>query len=330
MSNFPDLLAALDSGRKLFIQTHDFPDHDALACAMGLRYLLEQYGVRSQIIFSGSIIRGDLKEFISYLNIPAEAASLFTLADDDQLIIVDSFKGNRNVSELGGDLRGIIDHHPQDISTAEGIPYIDLRSDYGSCSTIIASYYQETQTEIPKEIATAFLAGLYIDTSFLTRGVNTEDINLINLCYFIADREYLNIHVRNKIQSSDLPYFRYLLKHLTIADLCGFCYLPQGCEQNLMGILADFCLQIQEVRFVLLIARSNGGYTVSARSEIPEWDAAEFVKNLIEPQGFGGGHAHMAGGIINGSPSFHPNDLKIRLYELIRQRLASVKKKELL
>ncbi len=322
MSSFTEFADSLDSSREVYIQTHDFPDHDALASAMGVKYLLEQRGLACRIVYSGTIIRGDLKDFIRIIGIPAESTDSVTLKDDDQLIIVDGFLGNRNVRDLGASVKGIIDHHPQDVDSIPPVGFIDLRTDYGSCSTIIASYFQETDTPIPQNIATAFLAGLYIDTSFLTRGVSSQDIELINLCYFISDREYLNIHVRNKIQSSDLPYFRYLLKHLTIADLCGFCYLPQGCEQNLMGILADFCLSIQEVRFVLMISRNNGGYSISARSEKAGWDAAEIVKALIEPEGFGGGHAHMAGGVIKDRPDFHPNDLKNRLYAYIREHLA--------
>ncbi len=322
MPSFMKLIASLDRNKQVFIQTHDFPDHDALASANGLKYLLEQHGFCPRIVYSGLIIRGDLKDFIKIISIPAESSDSVKLEREDQLIIVDGFKGNRNMCDIGGDLRAIIDHHPQDIHSIEPVPFIDLHSDYGSCSTIIASYFQETDTPIPKNIATAFLAGLYIDTSFLTRGVSSRDIDLINICYFISDREYLNVHVRNKIQASDLPYFRYLLKHLTIADLCGFCYLPQGCEQNLMGILADFCLGIQEVRFVLLIAKNNGGYSISSRSEKSGWDAAEIVKALIEPEGFGGGHAHMAGGVIKDRPEFHPNDLKNQLYAYIRKLLA--------
>ncbi len=323
MPSFQKLLTVLDPSKRLFIQTHDFPDHDALASAFGLLRLLEKHGVSARIIYSGSIIRGDLRDFISILSIPAEQADSVKVHESDQLIIVDGYPGNRNVRTLGGDVRAIIDHHPQESENPNprAVPFIDLHTDYGSCATIIAGYYQETGTDIPPQAATAFLAGLYIDTSFLTRGVNSLDIELINLCYPIADQEYLHIHVRNKIQSSDLPYFRYLLKHLTVADLCCFCYLPQGCEQNLMGILADFCLSIQEVRFVLLIARNNGGYSISVRSEKPEWDAAEIVKTLIEPEGFGGGHAHMAGGVLTHQPDFHPNDLKNKLFDLIRRRL---------
>jgi len=321
MPSFHELLSNLDPDKQVFIQTHDFPDHDSLASAYGLYYLLTQFGYTPRIIYSGSIIRGDLKDFLRILEIPAEKSEHLSFQEDDQVIIVDGFKGNRNMRDLGANLKGIIDHHPQEAAATESIPYVDLHSDYGSCSTIIASYFQETNTPIPKPVATAFLAGLYIDTSFLTRGVHPRDIELINICYYLADRDFLNVHVRNKIQESDLPYFRYLLKHLVIENLCCFCYLPQGCEQNLMGILADFCLGIQEVRFVLIIAKNNSGYSISARSEKPDWDAAEIVKTLIEPEGFGGGHAHMAGGVIKHSQGFNPKEKKDELFSLIRKRL---------
>ncbi len=318
MASFFQLLYVLDHQRPLYIQTHDFPDHDALSSAYGLQQLLKYHGYSAVIIYSGSIIRGDLQDFMSILAIPAEQSSVCTTSKDDQLIIVDGCPGNRNIRDLGSTVVAVIDHHPMESGKLPNAPFVDIRPDYGSCSTIIASYYREAQVEMSKNVATAFLAGLYIDTSFLTRGVSKQDIELINQCYPIADREYMSIHVRNKIQSSDLPYFRYLLKHLIIADLCCFCFIPQGCEQNLMGILADFCLGIQEVRFVVLAARNDGSYSISARSEKTGWDAAEIVKALIEPTGFGGGHAHMAGGIIKNDPDFSPEKFRDQLYALIK------------
>ena len=44
MSNLKDIISNITSSR-VFIQTHDFPDPDAIASAFGLKSLLETYNI---------------------------------------------------------------------------------------------------------------------------------------------------------------------------------------------------------------------------------------------------------------------------------------------
>ena len=46
MSKITDLIA-LCQGNPVYIQTHNFPDPDAIATAFGLQKLLEEYGITS-------------------------------------------------------------------------------------------------------------------------------------------------------------------------------------------------------------------------------------------------------------------------------------------
>ena len=50
-----DLTKMIDSftHRHVFIQTHNFPDPDAIASAYGLQYLLHSRGLESTIIYKG-------------------------------------------------------------------------------------------------------------------------------------------------------------------------------------------------------------------------------------------------------------------------------------
>ena len=47
------------------VQTHDFPDHDAIAAAFGMQRLLEREGVPARIVYAGDIQRDSLRRMIS-------------------------------------------------------------------------------------------------------------------------------------------------------------------------------------------------------------------------------------------------------------------------
>ena len=54
MSKLSDLVA-LCQGHTVYIQTHNFPDPDAIASVFGLQKLLELYGVESVLCYDGKI-----------------------------------------------------------------------------------------------------------------------------------------------------------------------------------------------------------------------------------------------------------------------------------
>ena len=52
MSKITDLIE-LCQGHSVYIQTHNFPDPDAIATAFGLQKLLEEYGITSSLMTEG-------------------------------------------------------------------------------------------------------------------------------------------------------------------------------------------------------------------------------------------------------------------------------------
>jgi hypothetical protein len=83
-----------------------------------------------------------------------------------------------------------------------------------------------------------------------------------------------------------------------ITDGVAFCWFPDGCNQNLLGILGDFFISLEEAEFVALCARNTDVINVSARSQKEGWNASQIVQAALSGIGFGGGHGDMAGGII--------------------------------
>lgn len=297
------LINELKNAKRIFIQTHNFPDHDAVASAFGLSRLLIGFGIETNIIYKGEIQRDSLTKMIEVLQIKISKYEEFNICKEDKIIIVDGCKGNSNVDDLNGEEILVIDHH--EVKDPENIKYVDIRKNYGSCSTIIYTYYKELEKNISKDVATALMIGLNMDTAHLSRGVSEEDVNAFNCLYMKADIKLVNSILRNYIRIEDLNFYKFLISNIQFNSTIAFCYFDKGCDQNLLGILGDFALSLQEVNFVILCAKNNEVINFSIRSEKSELNAAIIIQDVLNGIGFGGGHADMAGGLIKDISKFN-------------------------
>ena len=112
MTRFEELLGAIKS-KNIYIQTHNFPDPDAIASAYGLSNLLKSKNIDSTICYWGVIDRCNTAQMINALGITLlDSSTLPPLNSDDEVIFVDAQKGNSNISSHDVKLFSCIDHHP--------------------------------------------------------------------------------------------------------------------------------------------------------------------------------------------------------------------------
>ena len=294
--NVAELAKRIDPGRKLIIQTHNYPDHDAVAAGFGLQKLFQELGISSSLCYDGQIQSNSLEDMIRILEIPIEACRSAGVANDTQIVLVDGFMGNRNVTDLSGDLVGIIDHHkPSGIPAA---PYSDIRADYGSCSTIIYEYFKETGLRIDRNTATALLMGIMMDTAFLTRGVSSHDLEAFSALFFIGDWEIGSTLLKNSISLRDLPVFQEAINSSFIEEDACFVFIDKECSTELIAIVADFFLRLREIRFVVVVNGGSEEYKLSVRSEDRGRPADFILQKALAGIGAGGGHVFMGGGSI--------------------------------
>jgi len=290
------LIAALDRRRNVVIQAHDFPDHDAVAAGFGLQSLLATRNIQATLCFSGRIQSNSLSEAIKMLEIPISNSNELSLDESTQIILVDGFIGNRNVSDLPGEVIGLVDHHnPPEVPK---VPYWDIRTDYGSCSTIIFEYFRLSGETVPRNVATALLMGLMMDTAFMTRGVNKVDLEAFGELFFQGDWQRGSQLLKNSLSLSDLATFREALNVCQLAS--DFCFIPltKECSPEVAALTADFFLNIKEIHFVVVLVPDREEYRFSVRSEDRNRPADIIIRKAIKDIGFGGGHVHMGGGSI--------------------------------
>jgi len=321
LSNIKRLIEFVKDEEIVYIQPHNFPDHDAIASAYALQFLFSHFGINAKIVYDGTIQRDSLKHFIEKFKISIHPINSIPMKETDKIIIVDGCKGNNNVTDFIGDEIGVIDHHI--VSDPEDVEFLDIRQEYGACSTIILHYFKDLNINIPSNVATTIMIGINMDTLMLTRGVHVRDLEAYFYCFSLADLSYVHYVTRNYINIPDLEYYNYLIKNLTFNENVAFCYFPGGCNQNLLGILSDFILALKEIDFVLLCAKNGKRINFSARSELPNWDAAIVIRKLLDDVGgFGGGHSDMAGGVINDASLFSEDKFKDKFYELLSVKVS--------
>ena len=185
MSNFMDLVT-LCRGNRIYIQTHNFPDPDAIASAFGLQKLLESFGVASELCYDGRIDKLSASKMLDAFQIhmlPYEQMRP-ALQEEDYIICVDTQKHSGNVTDFVGDEVACIDHHPT--FTPMEYMYQDIRIT-GACSTLIAEYYESMGIKPDSDVATALLYGLKMDTLQFTRGVTELDIRMFGFLFPCCD-----------------------------------------------------------------------------------------------------------------------------------------------
>ena len=169
----PLRLVEILRGHKNYIQTHNYPDPDAVASAFGLQYFLRQHGVDARICYDGTVDKLSTKKMFEVFQIDVlPADQIKDMTKEDYIVAVDSQKYNANLTDLAGEEVACIDHHPTFIECS--YQYGDIRK-AGACSSLIAQYFYKTGTPMNQTVAAALAYGIKVDTADFIRGVTELD-----------------------------------------------------------------------------------------------------------------------------------------------------------
>lgn len=293
----PNELIALCQGHSVYIQTHNFPDPDAIACAYGLQKLLALYGVRSTLCYDGKIDKLSASKMLDTFDIemlPYEQLAA-QMREQDWIICVDSQKNAGNVTDLVGNEVACIDHHPTFVPIE--YRYQDIRIT-GACASLIAEYYVRLGKQPDRDTAAALLYGIKMDALQFTRGVTGLDIEMFGFLFPLCDQKKLADLERNNMEFSDLKAYGEAIESIELYDKVGFSCISFFCPDALIAILSDFILTLIEVDVAVVFCFRRDGVKLSVRSEDPDVHAGTLLHDALEGIGSGGGHAAMGGGFI--------------------------------
>lgn len=304
-------LVALCQNHIVYIQTHNFPDPDAIASAYGLQKLLAVYGVESVLCYDGKIDKLSASKMLDSLHIrmfPYDVL-LPDMRETDRIICVDTQKHGGNVTDFVGNEIACIDHHPTFVPVE--YLYQDIRIT-GACATLIAEYYALSGNKPESDAATALLYGIKMDTLQFTRGVTQLDIEMFQFLFPYCNQEKLASLERNNMEFADLKAYGAAIESIELYDKVGFSCIPFPCPDALIGILSDFILSLVEVEVAIVFSFREDGVKLSVRSEDPKVHAGNLLHMTLREIGNGGGHASMGGGFIPKDrlpePGLYPKD----------------------
>lgn len=284
-------------GHNVYIQTHNFPDPDAIGSAYGLQNLLKEFDIDSKIIYEGRVEKLSTLKMFDIFKIEQDLYEkvVGTLSEEDYIICVDSQKNGGNIKDFVGKEIAAIDHHPTYCQV--DYLYSDIR-ELGACATIITQYYREMGIKPGKLVATALLYGIRMDTSKLTRGVTQDDLAAYEYLFSISSKSTLNKLEKNNLRLKDLKAYGEAIEHVNLYGRVAFSEISFDCSDAMIATLSDFMLSLVEVKIAIVYSVRKNGWKFSIRSETEEVDAGALAHDALEEIGNGGGHLQMAGGFV--------------------------------
>lgn len=289
-------LIQLLKGHKVYIQTHNYPDPDAMASGFGLQVFLKQHGIESTMCYDGKIEKLNTKRMLDVFQFEINnIEDISDMSETDYIVTIDAQKFNANITDFIGDEVACIDHHPTFVQCE--YQYKDIRL-VGACATLVAQYFKESNTPIDSNTATALLYGMKIDTDSWSRGVTVLDIEMFEYLFPYMDEEKMSLMSKSTMELKDLRAYGAAIQNIKLYDNIGFAEIPFNCPDALVGMVSDFILDLDVVEFAVVYAKREDGLKFSVRSEWKYLNAGEITAEALKGLGTGGGHAAMAGGFM--------------------------------
>ena len=283
-----------DDADRVLILLHNDPDPDALASGLALRNLFHRTKTTAIIGAFNGVTRPENQRMANLLDIRVERVTVEALARFDRIATVDVqphyFGGLLNRVDL------VIDHHPE--RSGYTTTFKDIRPDYGSTATILSDHLRAVNINISERIATAMLYAIKSDTLFLSRQTNHSDLDAFTFLYPLADPQLVRKMEGSGITLERLQYVTRAVQAGHVRDQVFAAHLGPAPREDLVPYVADFLLQIEDVKWAIVAGRVNDGLVISVRNVGYSRNAGDFVKTWFSDIGSAGGHRAMAKAVV--------------------------------
>ena len=289
-------LSELCRFNEIVIQCHDNPDADALASGFALRWYFSRQGKEVRFVYGGEheIQKSNLVLMNENLEIGCE--HIKSLAAPELLITVDCQYGESNVTAFPAEHVAVIDHH----RVSGELPELsEVRSNYGSCSTVLYEMLRDEGIDINEDrnIATALYYGLMTDTGDFTEISYPSDKDLRDIAVF--NKSMITLFRNSNLSIDELRIAGEALRNTTVDEKRCYGIVEAGlCDSNILGIISDMFLEVDGVSSCIVYNILPSGVKFSVRSCVKEVKACELAGFVAEHLGGGGGHLVKAGGFL--------------------------------
>src|SRR5215213_5764504 len=279
---------------RVLIMLHNDPDPDAMASGLALRNVLRRTKTTAIIGAIQGVTRPENLRMVNLLDIHVEPVTAHSLKEYDRLAMVDVqphyFGGLMDRVDL------VIDHHPE--QTGYTAVFKDIRPDYGSTSTILTEHLRAVDVNISERTATAMLYAIKSDTLFFNRSTNRVDLEAFSYLYPLADAALIRKMEGAEITLERLDYVLKAREGGTLSDQVFCAFLGALPREDFIPYVADFYLQLEDVKWTVIAGVVNESLVVSVRNLGYTKNAGEFVRRFFADIGSAGGHRSMAKAVV--------------------------------
>jgi len=279
---------------RVLIMLHNDPDPDAMASGLALRNALHRTKTTAIIGAIQGVTRPENARMVNLLDIHVETVSPEALGEFERIAMVDVqphyFGGLIDRVDL------VIDHHPE--QPGYTAVFKDIRPDYGSTSTILTEHLRAVDVSISERTATAMLYAIKSDTLFFNRQTNRVDIEAFSYLYPLADAALIRKMEGAEITVERLDYVAKAHESGTLAAMVFSAFLGPSPREDLIPYVADFFLQVEDVKWTVVAGVVNDAVIVSVRNLGYSRNAGEFARRFFSDIGNAGGHRAMAKAVV--------------------------------
>ncbi|MDG5817583.1 bifunctional oligoribonuclease/PAP phosphatase NrnA [Natronococcus sp. A-GB7] len=298
----------LESHDEVAVLLHPNPDPDAMACAMGVAEIASSADTDATLQFPGEIRHQENRAFRTVLGLELDRIEAASELAAEAVVLVDhntprGFTGAQVVEPVA-----VVDHHP---GNGTGTEFTDVRSDYGSASTIVATYFEELDVSpdddgtedgpsLSTALATGLLYGIQSDTNHLTRGCSWAEFEACGYLYSGIDEDLLDRIANPQVSDDVLKTKARAITDRRIEGSFAVCDVGSVTNVDAISQAADELLQLEGVTAVAVYGEYDGTIHVSGRSRDDRVHMGETLRHAVSdvPMANAGGHARMGGGQI--------------------------------
>ncbi len=307
------LLEKIEQYDEITIQCHDNPDADTIASGYALYCYYKDKGKKVKMVYGGRnrVTKPNLIKFLEYLGNPLKYYDTEKNKKkiNGVLVTIDCQYGAGNVTHIEADNIVIIDHHEIEI---DNIKDSLIRSELGSCATLVWDMLTRSDYNVNDNIklSTALYYGLYTDSNQLLEIFNPLDKDAEE--QLVYERNIITMLRNSNLSLRELEVSGIAMLRNSFNEDYGFSVIrTEECDPNILGLIADFLLQVDKINVCVVFNENSDGYKLSVRSCMKDVAADELAAYLTEGIGSGGGHKEKAGGFVSKKlyhdryPGFH-------------------------
>jgi nanoRNase/pAp phosphatase (c-di-AMP/oligoRNAs hydrolase) len=287
-----------DIDGRLAVVMHDNPDPDAIASAIALAHVARTVGVDADACYFGEISHQENRALVNLLDLDLRnVESAEQIAEYAGVALVDhSRPGVNDGLDPDTEVDVVIDHHPPRAPVEAR--YVDLRSDVGATSTLLAEYLDRLGMTPDRVVATALLYGIRIDTRDFTREAVEADFEAAAFLLPNADGSVLDRVEEPSMSADVLATLSAAIRNRRVRGDVLTTGIGRIRDRDALAQAADRLLDMEGICIVVVHGFMNDTVYVSGRARGTDVDLGEVLRDALGSIGSAGGHADMAGAQI--------------------------------